>query len=334
MKSEMLESVNGIADYFRKEVKEPSGLDDSGERISYGEGMAVREPSTGKGRYDLVSPFAMRRLAQHYERGDIKYSKSVEIEREVVLSAIENELGKTLSAQCAVSINYIVWECAEVAMRSLSAKETQSMCSVNGRILGSGTKNTQNGSEIQTEEDVKTRTVGNETEKQDVREIFENAVYQKMRLKVFEKNRITNVQSAEEALMRLQPFTLTMIIKQAGQEDFYVVGATTDSECLKNLLILCKKLSSTFSIRQQTNSSMKACYLKDISTGRNWEKGMPFSRYVDSAKRHLDKFVMGMTDEDHLAAAAWNLFAIMHHQELGQTELDDMPHYNCTYEHE
>ena len=60
---------------------------------------------------------------------------------------------------------------------------------------------------------------------------------------------------------------------------------------------------------------------------RNWEKGMPFSRYVDSAKRHLDKFIMGMEDEDHLAAAVWNLFAIMHHQELGQTELDDMPHY-------
>lgn len=60
---------------------------------------------------------------------------------------------------------------------------------------------------------------------------------------------------------------------------------------------------------------------------RNWEKGMPFSRYVDSAKRHLDQFVMGMTDEDHLAAACWNLIAIMHHQELGQMELDDMPHY-------
>ena len=60
---------------------------------------------------------------------------------------------------------------------------------------------------------------------------------------------------------------------------------------------------------------------------RNWEKGMPFSRYIDSAKRHLDKFIMGMEDEDHLAACVWNLFAIMHHQELDQYELDDMPHY-------
>lgn len=60
---------------------------------------------------------------------------------------------------------------------------------------------------------------------------------------------------------------------------------------------------------------------------RNWEKGMPFSRYVNSAKRHLNKFVMGLEDEDHLAAACWNIMAIMHHQELGQTNLDDMPHY-------
>lgn len=60
---------------------------------------------------------------------------------------------------------------------------------------------------------------------------------------------------------------------------------------------------------------------------RNWEKGMPFSRYLDSARRHLNKFVMGMEDEDHLAAACWNIMAIMHHQELKQTELDDLPHY-------
>lgn len=60
---------------------------------------------------------------------------------------------------------------------------------------------------------------------------------------------------------------------------------------------------------------------------RNWEKGMPFSRYIDSAMRHINKYVMGMTDEDHLAAAAWNILCIIHHEELGQTELDDLPHY-------
>lgn len=59
---------------------------------------------------------------------------------------------------------------------------------------------------------------------------------------------------------------------------------------------------------------------------RNWEKGQPFSRFLDSAMRHLNRFAMGWDDEDHLAQAAWNLFAIMHFEELERTELDDMPH--------
>lgn len=61
---------------------------------------------------------------------------------------------------------------------------------------------------------------------------------------------------------------------------------------------------------------------------RNWEKGIPWGRCIDSAKRHIDNFLMGMTDEDHLAAARWNLMAIMHYQELGMTQYDDLPKYD------
>ncbi len=39
---------------------------------------------------------------------------------------------------------------------------------------------------------------------------------------------------------------------------------------------------------------------------RNWEKGQPLSRYLDSALRHLFKYLGGSRVEDHLAAAAWN----------------------------
>ena len=48
---------------------------------------------------------------------------------------------------------------------------------------------------------------------------------------------------------------------------------------------------------------------------RNWEKGMPWSRYVDSAFRHLVKYMMGDRSEDHLAAIAWNVFALMHYED-------------------
>lgn len=38
----------------------------------------------------------------------------------------------------------------------------------------------------------------------------------------------------------------------------------------------------------------------------NWEKGIPVSRYIDSATRHLMKDLAGETDEDHAAAFIWN----------------------------
>ena len=57
---------------------------------------------------------------------------------------------------------------------------------------------------------------------------------------------------------------------------------------------------------------------------RNWEKGIPISSCADSAARHILKFIDGWTDEDHLAAAAWNIFAIMHFQKY-MPEMNDMP---------
>lgn len=38
----------------------------------------------------------------------------------------------------------------------------------------------------------------------------------------------------------------------------------------------------------------------------NWEKGIPVSRYIDSAVRHLMKDCACETDEDHAAAFVWN----------------------------
>lgn len=38
----------------------------------------------------------------------------------------------------------------------------------------------------------------------------------------------------------------------------------------------------------------------------NWQKGIPISRYIDSALRHLMKDLAGETDEDHAAAFVWN----------------------------
>jgi hypothetical protein len=63
---------------------------------------------------------------------------------------------------------------------------------------------------------------------------------------------------------------------------------------------------------------------------RNWEKGMSFSRYMDSALRHIFQHLEGRRDEDHLGHAVFNLLAIMEHQERIErgtlpTTLDDLP---------
>ena len=61
---------------------------------------------------------------------------------------------------------------------------------------------------------------------------------------------------------------------------------------------------------------------------RNWEKGQPLSRFMDSALRHLLKHLEGHKDERHDVAAAWNILAMIetaHRIEVGQLpkELDD-----------
>lgn len=60
---------------------------------------------------------------------------------------------------------------------------------------------------------------------------------------------------------------------------------------------------------------------------RNWESGMSYCRLLDSAKRHINRFIKGERGEDHLIAALWNLLAYLHYEETGLTLFDDVPRY-------
>lgn len=65
---------------------------------------------------------------------------------------------------------------------------------------------------------------------------------------------------------------------------------------------------------------------------RNWEKGMPVMRFLDSAVRHIYKHIEGKRDEDHLAQAMWNVSCAIHTIEMVERgllpkELDDRPNY-------
>jgi hypothetical protein len=75
---------------------------------------------------------------------------------------------------------------------------------------------------------------------------------------------------------------------------------------------------------------MENSILPDPETGvphypeRNWEKGIPMHSMIDSAFRHLAKYMDGWTDEDHLCAAATNLLMAMWTEEK-KPEMQDIP---------
>ena len=57
---------------------------------------------------------------------------------------------------------------------------------------------------------------------------------------------------------------------------------------------------------------------------RNWEKGLPMHSMIDSALRHLAKYVDGWQDEDHLCAATTNLLMAMW-TEMHHADMQDIP---------
>ena len=58
----------------------------------------------------------------------------------------------------------------------------------------------------------------------------------------------------------------------------------------------------------------------------NWSKGIPMRRCLASLERHIMKFKMGLTDEDHLGNAAANIMFLIHFDAL-RPDLNDMPKY-------
>ncbi len=65
---------------------------------------------------------------------------------------------------------------------------------------------------------------------------------------------------------------------------------------------------------------------------RNWEKGMPVWKYLDSGLRHFFKYLDGQRDEDHLGQGFWNLMAAVHTREMVRrgklpNEFGELPNY-------
>lgn len=80
----------------------------------------------------------------------------------------------------------------------------------------------------------------------------------------------------------------------------------------------------------RVSKHMEDAILPDPETGkphypeRNWEKGLPMHSMLDSAMRHLAKYMDGWNDEDHLCAAATNLLMAMWMEER-HPNMQDIP---------
>ena len=55
---------------------------------------------------------------------------------------------------------------------------------------------------------------------------------------------------------------------------------------------------------------------------RNWEKGIPTSNLINHTLHHIQQWLNGNSNEDHLAHAAWGLFAIMHFEAVNPKMID------------
>lgn len=112
-------------------------------------------------------------------------------------------------------------------------------------------------------------------------------------------------------------------IKDSGERRTFQTGAQRDRGTMKGAPILRAVHALNRYDRWNEKGAKKYA-------ARNWEKGMPLSEFFNSAQRHLDKLMAGYVDEDHAAAAAWNILHFMeikHRIACGllPKELDDMP---------
>ncbi len=115
-------------------------------------------------------------------------------------------------------------------------------------------------------------------------------------------------------------------VKDSGQREEFDTGSKRDSREGKGRYDLLSPLALRRLAEHFENGAVKY-------GDRNWERGQPQARYLDSALRHLFKHLEGMRDEDHLSAAAWNVLAMIHQEEavsrglLPESLMNGLPDY-------
>jgi len=105
------------------------------------------------------------------------------------------------------------------------------------------------------------------------------------------------------------------MIKDSGERTEFETGAKRDMHAGKGRM----DLLPWYGVMEVS----KHCEDGAVKYGEhNVDKGIPLHSLLDSAARHLAKYMVGMDDEDHLRAACWNLLWALN-QRTTHPELDD-----------
>jgi hypothetical protein len=114
------------------------------------------------------------------------------------------------------------------------------------------------------------------------------------------------------------------MIKDSGDRTEFETGAKRDMHAGKGRM----DLLPWYGIMEVS----KHCEEGALKYGEhNVDKGIPLHSLLDSASRHLAKYMVGMEDEDHLRAACWNLLWALN-QRVTHPELDDRFSTKCNLE--
>jgi hypothetical protein len=114
-------------------------------------------------------------------------------------------------------------------------------------------------------------------------------------------------------------------VVDSGKRQSFETGSVRDTNDGKGTFDLLSPIALK-RLAQHTQNGMQKY------GARNWEKGQNLGRYLDSAVRHIYAYLEGKRDEDHLAAAMWNLQGIIHTEEMIKRgllpeSLNDLPNY-------
>ncbi len=105
-------------------------------------------------------------------------------------------------------------------------------------------------------------------------------------------------------------------VQDSGERQEFDTGSVRDSRAGKGRFDLIPPYSLKRLAQHFENGAVKY-------GDRNWQKGQPLSRYIDSAVRHLYAYLDGSRNEDHMAAVAWNALALIWTEEA--IRLGDLP---------